>query len=691
MDAIAGATTGIITAAEKKRRKVAPPTPFNTTALQAAAAAEGITPARTMRIAESLYMDGLISYPRVDNTVYPKSLDLKGILHALAEVAVYRAHVQSASSRGPLHPTRGAKETTDHPPITPTAAADPEKLKPEEWKLYNLIARRFMATLSDAAVIEGTKVTIDVAGEPFVAKGDILVVPGFRGIYPYGLKKDEQLPVLTEGATVDFLGAELAAKQTEPPSRYSQGKLIQEMEKRGLGTKATRHAIIERLIEVRYAQNEPLEPTCLGRAVIDALSQFAPRITTPDMTSELEAEMDAIANGRIERTRRRQPLARAARARHDRAHRQVHRGGRGAARGRRRRREGRRSARSPATTCSSSPRPRRRGQFVGCSGWPECDVTYPLPQGKIEAVDELCPACGTPQVKVIQFRTKPRVACLDPACPTNHEPEISIGACKACAEAGRTGDLTVRRSARTLKRFVRCTNYDECQTSYPLPQRGEITATGEECPSCSAPMVVVNTGRGPWRICVDPNCPAKAEAAEKKAAGAKGGAKKPAAKKPAAKKPAAKKPAAKKPARQEAAQRSSSRVARCPPTARERGGSRGMNTARGARPFGEGAAMKIAAIQHRVRESAQDDARALADAAGTAAARGAEIIVFPDVASLQDNDGAGQMLLSALLRGRSRVLHRAERRPAARGIALGGGAPGTDRIAWSGARAWRGC
>ena len=97
MDAIAGATTGAITAAEKKRRKVAPPTPFNTTALQAAAASEGITPARTMRIAESLYMDGLISYPRVDNTVYPASLDIKGILSSLSEVAVYRSHVRASS------------------------------------------------------------------------------------------------------------------------------------------------------------------------------------------------------------------------------------------------------------------------------------------------------------------------------------------------------------------------------------------------------------------------------------------------------------------------------------------------------------------------------------------------------------------------------------------------------------------
>ena len=561
MKAIAGATSGTVVTAEKKRRKVAPPTPFNTTALQAAAASEGITPARTMRIAESLYMDGLVSYPRVDNTVYPASLDIRGILKSLSEVPVYRAQVQSILADGQLHPTRGAKETTDHPPITPTAAADPDKLKPEEWKLYNLIARRFMATLSNAAIIEGTKVTIDVAGEPFIAKGDILAEPGFRAIYPYGLKKDEQLPALSEGQVVGFLGADLAAKQTEPSSRYSQGKLIQEMEKRGLGTKATRHAIIERLLDVKYAVNEPLEPTCLGRAVIEALSQYAPRITTPDMTAELEAEMDNIANGRSNRTEvvghSRQLLANVM----DELIAKAQDVG-----------EVLKDASADDAKVGVCPKSghdllikssaKTRGQFVGCSGWPECDVTYPLPQGKIEAVDELCPTCGSAQIKVIQFRTKPRIACLDPACATNYEPEISIGTCTTCAEAGRTGDLTVRRSARTLKRFVRCTNYDECGVSYPLPQRGEITATGERCVSCNAPEIIVNTGRGPWRICVDPNCPGKIEAAEKKEAAAAAklaakdaakakkeaakAAKKPAAKKPAAKKAAAKKPAAKR-------------------------------------------------------------------------------------------------------------------------------------------------
>ncbi len=150
-----------------------------------------------------------------------------------------------------------------------------------------------------------------------------------------------------------------------------------------------------------------------------------------------------------------------------------------------------------------------RGQFVGCSGWPDCDVTYPLPQGKIEAVPEPCPVCGTPQVKVIQFRSKPRIVCLDPACPTNYEAEVNVGVCPTCAKAGKHGDLIARRSPRTLKRFVRCTNYDECQQSYPLPQRGDLTATGETCEPCGAPMVIVTTNRGPWKVCIDPACPAR--------------------------------------------------------------------------------------------------------------------------------------------------------------------------------------
>jgi DNA topoisomerase I len=214
------------------------------------------------------------------------------------------------------------------------------------------------------------------------------------------------------------------------------------MEKRGLGTKATRHAIIERLIEVNYAEEmekgKAIARPARGRAVIDVLTHYAPRITTPDMTAELEAEMDDIANGRIKRTDVVNALPRAARQGDGRPA-PADRGGRRDAQGRRRRRrEGRHCPKSGHDLLVKSSA-KTKGQFVGCAGWPECDVTYPLPQGKIEAAEEACPVCGTPQVTVIQFRSKPRTMCLDPLCETNREPEIVVGTCAKCAAEGREG------------------------------------------------------------------------------------------------------------------------------------------------------------------------------------------------------------------------------------------------------------
>ena len=520
MENIKGATSAQVASIEKKKRTVAPPVPFNTTSLMAAAASEGISPARTMRLAESLYMSGYISYPRVDNTVYPASLDLADVVRRLQANPAYAPTCKQLLARPKLTATRGKKETTDHPPIYPTAAATPDSLPAAEYKLYNLVARRFLATLSDAAVVEGTKVALDVAGEQFVARGDVLVKPGFREIYPYGLKKDEQLPALEMGARIAFNGATCTKKQTEPPARYSQGKLIQEMEKLGLGTKSTRHSIIERLYTVKYIQNDPIEPSQLGMAVCDALDKFAPHITHPEMTAELEAEMDNIASGQ---TTKDEVVANSRALLSEQLAELIPHS------------EEVKDALSDAVAADAyvgkCPKcgkdlqirvsQKTRSSFIGCAGWPECDVTYPLPQGKIEAVAELCPTCGMPQVKVTPFRSKARVVCIDPNCTTNQEPDLVVGECPTCKAAGIKAHLVAKKNPRTLKRFIRCENYDTCNTGYPLPQNGKLTATDEVCESCGAPLVIVTTSRGPWKLCPNFSCPTKAEEQEKKAAGKK--------------------------------------------------------------------------------------------------------------------------------------------------------------------------
>ena len=518
------AATARVTDVDRKKRTMRPPAPFNTTSLMAAAASEGISPARTMRIAESLYMDGFISYPRVDNTVYPSSLNLAEVVRTISGNPAYAPYCAKLLAKGKLTATRGNKEETDHPPIYPTAKATPDDMPAANYKLYNLIARRFLATLSESAVVEGTKVALEVPAEgtgereTFIARGDVMVKAGFREIYPYGLRKDEQLPSLELGQVVAFNGATCTKKQTEPPARYSQGKLIQEMEKLGLGTKSTRHSIIERLYEVKYIQNDPIEPSQLGMAVCDALDQYAPRITHPEMTAELEDEMSSIASGQVTkdqvvansrallakeldtllpvRDKVKEALADAV------------------------------AADAYVGKCPKCGRDlqirasqKTHGMFIGCSGWPECDVTYPLPKGKIEAVADVCPTCGKPQVKITAFRAKPRVACVDPECPSNQEPDIVVGICPACTDRGiMDAKLIAQRNPRTLKRFIRCENFEECNTSYPLPQHGKLTATEDVCEACGAPMVVVTTARGPWKLCPNFDCPTKEQDKEKKPA-----------------------------------------------------------------------------------------------------------------------------------------------------------------------------
>src|SRR5262245_61091433 len=148
----------------KNTRK--PPTPLNTTAFTTDASSRlGITPSRAMRIAEDLYMDGYISYPRTDNTVYPKSLDTKQLIRELVVVDDFEA-ASFLLDKPSLEPTRGKKETTDHPPIYPTQAVNPKRLEARSEahrRVYELVARRFLATFSPPMVSESTRANIETA------------------------------------------------------------------------------------------------------------------------------------------------------------------------------------------------------------------------------------------------------------------------------------------------------------------------------------------------------------------------------------------------------------------------------------------------------------------------------------------------------------------------------------------------
>jgi len=411
--------TGKITAVDASSRSVQPPAPFNTTAFLAAAASIGISPAAAMRIAENLYMEGLISYPRVDNTVYPATLDFREILTTLEKVPVLGKLAAEVNAQDQLKPTRGKKQATDHPPIHPTGAAKKGDMKPQHWKIYELIVRRFLATLSSSAEVKSVKTEIDVNRELFIAKGSWVTKEGWYKFYHYSRKKDERIPDMKEGDEVRMVEPIFEEKETQPPTRYSQGKLIQKMEALGLGTKATRHEIIKGLYDRGYVHGDPVIPTDTGIAVAEALSAHAREISTPEMTAKLEEEMDKIADGKLGREavvedsrkmlsgvmlnldKNRSKVAEAIR-------------------------EGIRGDKivGKCPKCESDLKVIRakksKKRFVGCTGYPDCSNSYPLPQyGEIIPLNEVCEHCSSPKIKVLSKR--PWVLCINPQCPGKME------------------------------------------------------------------------------------------------------------------------------------------------------------------------------------------------------------------------------------------------------------------------------
>ena len=269
------------------------PSPFDTTTYIVTAARLGLSAANAMRIAEDLYMNGFISYPRTDNTVYPPSLDLDGILKTLQN-SPFKKDVEWVMANRRAVPTRGKKSSTDHPPIHPTGGATREQLGDDAFRVYELVLRRFLATLAPDAMWKTLKILFDANGEEYTTTGGQLTDPGWHTVYPFSEARETLLPEFTTGEKLPIKNVTLDEKETQPPARYTQSRLIQRMEELGLGTKSTRHEVIAKLVSRKYVEGAPLHPTLVGRVVTESLEQHADTITKPVMTRTLESHMQLI-------------------------------------------------------------------------------------------------------------------------------------------------------------------------------------------------------------------------------------------------------------------------------------------------------------------------------------------------------------------------------------------------------------
>jgi len=396
---------------DKKTVKETPPSPFSTTSFLQTATYLGLSAARAMSIAEELYMSGLISYPRTDNTVYPRSLNIKNILQKLSNSS-FSKEAGEVLNNGRKYPTRGKKMTTDHPPIHPVGVPA-GGLSGEKRKVYDLIVRRFLVTLAKDAISETVDVSLDISGEEFKTKGYKVVESNWKSIYIYVKDKTKPLPELVEGEKIVVSKINLKEDQTKPPKRYTQGSLITTMESLSLGTKSTRHEIINKLYNRKYITLAPLAPTPIAVAVIEAFEGCD--VIEPKMTAVLEKDIDAISEGKktLEETvnESRVMLTNVIKELEkdkDKIKKSIQ------------------VASTAQQTVGKCPLcgknmivrfSKNRKRFLGCTGFPDCKNTYPLPQeGYINSTQKTCDACNAPIVRVKAKDKKAWELCVNPEC-----------------------------------------------------------------------------------------------------------------------------------------------------------------------------------------------------------------------------------------------------------------------------------
>lgn len=463
----------IVADVQAKAFKQQPPVPFDLGSLQAEAyRCFNISPKQSLQVAQNLYLAGVTSYPRTSSQKLPKEIGYKKILELLAKQAAFKDKASFVLTKTSLTPSEGQKTDPAHPAIYPTGLS-PKGLTEREVKVYDLVVKRFFAVFGEAATRETVTATITVEEEPFVAKGTTTKEQGWHTLYePYVNLKETQLPALQVGESLKVNDLKLLSKETAPPKRYTPASIIVELEKRGLGTKATRADIVEALYNRGYIDEKSIQATKLGISTIQTLEKYCPEIIDEELTRSIEGEMEDIR----EKDTTPQIVLDHAKAALDKtlAHFKENEKPIG-----QELLDAQRETQDDQATLGPCPKckegllrimysRKNKKRFVGCSRYPDCDLTSPLPQGgTIKATGKVCVHDEYPIVKIQARGKRPQELCLNMHCQSKAveggqeailEAEQSAQV-KKCPKCGK--DLKLRKSI--YGEFWGCTGYPKCK------------------------------------------------------------------------------------------------------------------------------------------------------------------------------------------------------------------------------------
>jgi DNA topoisomerase-1 len=496
-----------ITAVQKKEVKRQSPPPFTTSTLQQVASRQlRMSTRRVMQIAQSLYEGveipgqgsvGLITYMRTDSTrISPVAIDAVRtyITEQIGKEFLperprqYKTKKTAQDAHEAIRPTYITAE------FTPEALKD--KLSPEQFRLYDLIWKRFVACQMKPAVFEKTVVEVQGGDYLFSAEGEVMKFPGFMKIYKEDAEQNggngqANIPLnLEKGLSCEL--TELTPEQnfTKPPARYTESTLVKELDRLGIGRPSTYAQIVSTILQRQYVERkeQKLFATELGETVNKILVNGFPDLFNVSFTAKMEEKLDEIAqNGAsyeqvmsefyqsfeqdLEKVKQEKTKLKSL------------------------------IVQETDEVCEKCGRPMvirwgRNGKFLACSGFPECRNTKPLTEEEQpQETGEVCELCGSPMV-IKRGRFGSFLACSNyPKCKNTKPLTLGI----ACPKEGCDGQIVERRTKRG-RIFYGCSNYPKCDfVSWDKP-------VNKKCPQCGNNYMVEKNLKSKGHILRCPNC-----------------------------------------------------------------------------------------------------------------------------------------------------------------------------------------
>ncbi len=509
LDALKSRKTFQVSEVKRRERRKNPAAPFTTSTLQQDAAKKlGFGSKRTMRLAQDLYEGieigpegsvGLITYMRTDSTrVAPSAVDQARDYIRL----MYGKEYLPDSPR--LYSDSKSRNAQDaHEAIRPT---DPTRrpelirkyLKEDQYRLYELIWQRFMASQMTPAVFDTTTIDFEFDRFLFRATGSVMKFDGYQKLYKESREAEEGKPLEAEqGLPPVEKGEEIPVKSitpsqhfTEPPPRYSEASLVKELERLGIGRPSTYASIVSTLVDRRYAMLEQRRffPTQLGEQVEKVMVKSFPDVFNVRFTSHMEGDLDKIEDGDVNWRKMLKdfygPFAESVKGAdiealigeaHDLSALE--------------------KERCPDCGGKLVPRGGFFGPFLACENHPkECKYTRPLRGDRKPAqpTNEICHECGAPMV-IRHGRSGEFLGCSKfPKCRGTRSMPTGV----KCPKDG--GDIAVRRSKKRGKAFYGCSNYPNCDfVVWDKP----VAETCPECGYVGAEAKFTKT-RGDYRRCI---------------------------------------------------------------------------------------------------------------------------------------------------------------------------------------------